>query len=125
MFANKPGDGSAREQAASSQRVLGGVANICYEYATKRYRSNCINWGILPFTLPAGMRFDYEVGDHVFVPDVRAAIEAQKDTLPAVAIRANGATEAITLNLPPLTADEREILLEGCLMNYYAAHAGK
>ncbi|MPM41290.1 hypothetical protein SDC9_87940 [bioreactor metagenome] len=125
VFANKPGDGSAREQAASSQRVLGGSANICYEYATKRYRSNCINWGILPFTLPAGASFAYEVGDHVFVPNVREAIEQQKDTLPAVAIKQDGTTENITLNLPPLTADEREILLEGCLMNYYAAHAGK
>ncbi len=125
VFANKPGDGSAREQAASSQRVLGGSANICYEYATKRYRSNCINWGILPFTLPAGANFAYEVGDHVFVPNVREAIAQQKDTLPAVVIKQDGTTEAITLNLPPLTADEREILLEGCLMNYYAAHAGK
>lgn len=125
VFANKPGDGSAREQAASSQRVLGGSANICYEYATKRYRSNCINWGILPFTLPAGASFDYAVGDHVFVPNVRQAIQEKKDTLPAVAIRADGTKESITLNLPPLTGDEREILLEGCLMNYYAAHAGK
>jgi len=125
VFANKPGDGSAREQAASSQRVLGGSANICYEYATKRYRSNCINWGILPFTLPAGAPFDYAVGDHVFVPNVRKAIEEKRDTLSAIAIRADGKTEEITLNLPPLTDDEREILLEGCLMNYYAAHAGK
>ena len=124
-FANKPGDGSAREQVASSQRVLGGAANICYEYATKRYRSNCINWGILPFTLPKDASFDYAVGDHVFVPNVRQAIEQQQDTLSATAIRADGKTEAITLNLPPLTQDEREILLEGCLMNYYAAHAEK
>jgi aconitate hydratase len=125
VFANKPGDGSAREQAASSQRVLGGAANICYEYATKRYRSNCINWGILPFTLPAGAPFNYAVGDHVFIPDVRRAIEGKLDTLPATAIRQDGGTEPITLNLPPLTNDEREILLEGCLMNYYAAHSGK
>ena len=125
VFANKPGDGSAREQAASSQRVLGGAANICYEYATKRYRSNCINWGILPFTLPKDAPFDYAVGEHVFVPNVRAAIEQQRDTLAATLIRADGTTEPITLNLPPLTQDEREILLEGCLMNYYAAHASK
>jgi aconitate hydratase len=125
VFANKPGDGSAREQAASSQRVLGGAANICYEYATKRYRSNCINWGILPFTLPASAPFAYEVGDHIFVPNVREAIELKRDALPATAIRQNGTTERITLNLPPLTDDEREILLNGCLMNYYAAHAGK
>ncbi len=125
VFANKPGDGSAREQAASSQRVLGGAANICYEYATKRYRSNCINWGILPFTLPAGAPFDYAVGDHVFVPNVRKAIEEKLDTLPATVIRQDGTTESITLNLPPLTQDERDILLEGCLMNYYAAVAAK
>ncbi|MPM76149.1 hypothetical protein SDC9_123145 [bioreactor metagenome] len=125
MFANKPGDGSAREQAASSQRVLGGAANICYEYATKRYRSNCINWGILPFTLPAGAAFPYEVGDHVYIPGVRAAVEGKADTLNAVVLKQDGSKEEITLNLPPLTEDEREILLEGCLMNYYAAHAGK
>ncbi|NLI55109.1 MAG: hydratase [Clostridiales bacterium] len=125
VFANKPGDGSAREQAASSQRVLGGAANICYEYATKRYRSNCINWGILPFTLPEGAPFDYAVGDHVFVPNVRKAIEDKQAALPATVIRQGGETEEITLNLPPLTDDEREILLEGCLMNYYAAQAKK
>ncbi len=125
VFAYKPGDGSAREQAASSQRVLGGSANICYEYATKRYRSNLINWGILPFTLLEGAAFYYTVGEHVFVPDVRDAIVNKRDTLPAMVIRENGATEAITLHLPPLTDDEREILLEGCLMNYYAAQADK
>ncbi len=125
VFANKPGDGSAREQAASSQRVLGGAANICYEYATKRYRSNCINWGILPFTLPAGAAFPYEVGDHVYIPGVRAAVEKKVDTLSAVVLKQDGSKEEITLNLPPLTDDEREILLEGCLMNYYAAQAGK
>ena len=73
----------------------------------------------------AGAPFAYEVGDHVFVPNVKQAIQEKKDTLPAVAIRADGSTEQMTLNLPPLTDDEREILLEGCLMNYYAAHAGK
>jgi aconitate hydratase len=125
VFAYKPGDGSAREQAASSQRVLGGAANICYEYATKRYRSNCINWGILPFTLPADAPFYYTVGEHVFVPDVREAIVKKRDSLGATVIRQNGETEAITLNLSALTDDEREILLEGCLMNYYAAHAEK
>ncbi len=125
VFANKPGDGSAREQAASSQRVLGGAANICYEYATKRYRSNCINWGILPFTLPEGAAFNYEVGDHVFVPNVRTAIRDNIETLTATAIKADGSTEPVTLQLTPLTPDEREILLEGCLMNYYAAQASK
>jgi aconitate hydratase len=125
VFANKPGDGSAREQAASSQRVLGGTANICYEYATKRYRSNCINWGILPFTLPEGAPFACEVGDHVFVPDVRAAVESKLDTLPATVVKKDGSTEQIMLQLTQLTDDEREILLEGCLMNYYAAQAKK
>jgi len=125
VFANKPGDGSAREQAASSQRVLGGAANICYEYATKRYRSNCINWGILPFTLPEGAPFAYEVGDHVFVPNVRAAVENKLDVLPATVVKKDGSTEQIELQLTQLTDDEREILLEGCLMNYYAAQAKK
>lgn len=125
VFANKPGDGSAREQAASSQRVLGGSANICYEYATKRYRSNCINWGILPFTLPEGAPFAYEVGDHVFVPNVRAAVESKLDVLPASVIKKDGSVEPISLRLTQLTDDEREILLDGCLMNYYAAQAKK
>ena len=74
IFANKPGDGSAREQAASCQRVLGGCANICYEFATKRYRSNCVNWGMLPFTLAEGAAFDGDAGDFVYVPDVRGSL---------------------------------------------------
>ena len=71
IFANKPGDGSAREQAASCQRVLGGCANICYEFATKRYRSNCVNWGMLPFTLAEGEDFPCAPGDYIFVPTSR------------------------------------------------------
>ncbi len=122
VFANKPGDGSAREQAASCQKVLGGFGNICYEYATKRYRSNCINWGILPFTLPAGAEFPYEVGDCVFVPNVRDAVMNGKEVLKATVIKADGTTAPLTLNLMGLTPDEKEIILEGCLMNYYAAH---
>lgn len=125
VFAYKPGDGSAREQAASSQRVLGGAANICYEYATKRYRSNCINWGILPFTLPEGAPFAYEVGEHIFVPNVREAVRNKIDTLPATAIRQDGTTETITLQLSQLTDDERKTLLLGCLMNYYAEQSVK
>jgi aconitate hydratase len=121
VFANKPGDGSAREQAASCQKVLGGFANICYEYATKRYRSNCINWGILPFTLAEGDEFPYEDGDFVFVPGIRAAIESGQEEIPAKAIRANGDVDDITLYVKGLTEDEKEIILEGCLMNYYAA----
>ena len=121
VFANKPGDGSAREQAASCQKVLGGFANICYEFATKRYRSNCINWGILPFTLDEKTKFEYNEGDFVFVPDVRAGIEAGCEAFPARVIRANGTVESITLYVKGLTDNEKEIILRGCLMNYYAA----
>ncbi len=120
IFANKPGDGSAREQAASCQKVLGGWANLCYEYATKRYRSNCINWGIVPFTLEPGAAFDYEVGDMVFVPGVRAAIGRGVEQMPGKVIRKSGEVEDITLFVKGLTADEKQILLDGCLMNYYA-----
>ena len=123
VFANKPGDGSAREQAASCQKVLGGFANICYEFATKRYRSNCINWGILPFTLDPETKFEYEVGDYVFVPNIRESIIAGAEEFDATVIRANGTTEALKLYVKGLTADEKEIILEGCLMNYYAAHS--
>ena len=122
VFANKPGDGSAREQAASCQKVLGGFGNICYEYATKRYRSNCINWGILPFTLPSGAEFPYEVGDCVFVSGIRKAVAEGQEVIDGKVIRKDGSVCDITLNLMGLTADEKEIILEGCLMNYYAAH---
>ena len=121
LFANKPGDGSAREQAASCQKVLGGYANICYEFATKRYRSNCINWGILPFTLPEGAQFPYAVGDLVFVPDIREAISTGKEEIPAKVIKQDGGVEELTLYVKNLTEDEKTIILEGCLMNYYAA----
>ncbi|MEG1560549.1 MAG: hydratase [Clostridia bacterium] len=120
IFANKPGDGSAREQAASCQKVLGGSANICYEYATKRYRSNCINWGILPFTIDKDTPFDYEVGDFVFVPGIRDAIKNGVETIPAKVI-SGGKVNDITLYIKGLTHDEKEILADGCLMNYYAA----
>ena len=123
VFANKPGDGSAREQAASCQKVLGGFANICYEFATKRYRSNCINWGIMPFTLPEGAEFPYEEGDYVFVEDIRNSIIAGKEEFAAKVIRANGSVEDITLYVKGLTDDEREIILDGCLMNYYKNHS--
>ena len=120
VFANKPGDGSAREQAASCQKVLGGFANICYEFATKRYRSNCINWGILPFTLDQGTPFDYAPGDCVFVPGIRQAIEEGREDIPAQVICADGSVHDLLLHVRGLTADEKEILLDGCLMNYYA-----
>ena len=123
VFANKPGDGSAREQAASCQKVLGGFANICYEFATKRYRSNCINWGILPFTLDAGTPFDYDNGDCIFVPGIRSAIQNGTEDIPAKVIRANGTVEDLMLHIKGLTDDEKEIILDGCLMNYYAKRA--
>ena len=120
VFANRPGDGSAREQAASCQKVLGGDANICYEYATKRYRSNCINWGIVPFTIAQDTPFDYASGDFVFIPGIREAILGGKEEIDAKVITANGVKD-IHLYFQNLTADERTILAEGCLMNYYAA----
>ena len=120
VFANKPGDGSAREQAASCQKVLGGFSNICYEFATKRYRSNCINWGILPFTIDKEVSFTYENGDCVFVPGIRKAIEDGMEDIPAKVIRADGTVEDLLLHVRGLTADEKEIILDGCLMNYYA-----
>ena len=125
IFANKPGDGSAREQAASCQRVLGGCANICYEYATKRYRSNCINWGMLPFQIDADVKFDFEPGDRIFVPNVSAAVRSGSRCIPAMVIRRSAAKVPLLLRLPELTADERQILLDGCLMNYYAANHAK
>ncbi len=119
VFANKPGDGSAREQAASCQKVLGGDANICYEYATKRYRSNCINWGIVPFTIARETPFDYEPGDYVFVPGIREAILGGKEEIDAKVITRDGHCTPIHLFFQNLTEDERQILADGCLMNYY------
>ncbi len=120
VFAKKPGDGSAREQAASCQKVLGGGANICYEYATKRYRSNCINWGILPFTIDRDTKFDYEPGDYVYVPGIRAAITWGREKIPAKVISKNGVHD-ITLYVKGLSNEEKSILKEGCLINYYAS----
>ena len=119
VFANKPGDGSAREQAASCQKVLGGFGNICYEFATKRYRSNCINWGIMPFTLDPEVKFEYEVGDCVFVEGVRETLASGKEEYNAKVIRHDGKIEDITLYVKGLTEEEKQILLAGCLMNYY------
>ena len=119
VFANKPGDGSAREQAASCQKVLGGDANICYEYATKRYRSNCINWGIVPFTIGPDTPFEYEAGDYVFVPGIREAILGGAEEIDAKVITRTGRCVPIHLYFQNLTADERQILADGCLMNYY------
>ncbi len=120
IFARKPGDGSAREQAASCQRVLGGFANICYEYATKRYRSNCINWGIIPFTIDRSVKFDCSAGDFIYIPGIRQGILEGKEEFSAKLITA-GSTEDITLFCRGLTEKERLILTCGCLINYYAA----
>ncbi|MEG1999958.1 MAG: hydratase [Evtepia sp.] len=120
IFANKPGDGSAREQAASCQRVLGGSANICYEFATKRYRSNCVNWGLLPFTLSPDEAFPCSVGDYILVPHVRKGVE-QGDSVFHATVISGINVFPITLQLKNTTEEERELLLTGCLMNYYAA----
>ena len=124
IFARKPGDGSAREQAASCQKVLGGWANFCYEYATKRYRSNCINWGLVPFTIDREEAFDYESGDWIYIPGVRKALLDGAETFAAKVITSSGVRD-ITLYCKGLSPDERLILTEGCLMNYYAAGYGK
>ena len=118
IFANRPGDGSAREQAASCQRILGGCANICYAFATKRYRSNCINWGMVPFVLEEWEEFPYEDGDFLYVPDLRRGLLELREKIPA-RVLSGGQVREITLNLPGLTEEERDILLAGCLMNWY------
>ncbi|HHV65630.1 MAG TPA: hydratase [Peptococcaceae bacterium] len=116
IFAVKPGDGSAREQAASCQKVLGGWANIAREYATKRYRSNLINWGMLPFTSDE----NYEVGDYVWLPAIRQRVKEGAEVIPAYIINTEGVKE-IKLYLRNLSQEERKILLHGSLVNYYAA----
>ena len=117
IFAVKPGDGSAREQAASCQKVLGGWANIANEYATKRYRSNLINWGMLPFLIPEG-DLPFANGDYLFVPNVRKAIEDKLTDIEAYVVK-DGGLKPFTLKMGDLTDDERTIILKGCLINYY------
>ena len=117
IFAVKPGDGSAREQAASCQKVLGGWANIANEYATKRYRSNLINWGMLPFLIPEG-ELPFRNGDYLFVPEIREAIEQKKTEIDAFVVK-DGKLVPFTLQMGELTEDERTIILKGCLINYY------
>ena len=117
IYARKPGDGSAREQAASCQRVLGGSANVALEYATKRYRSNLINWGMIPFTAESEPAF--AVGDYLLVPGIRSAIADKLTSVTAYAIRPDGSSTPLTLGIPAMTDDERQILLDGCLINYY------
>ena len=116
IFAVKPGDGSAREQAASCQKVLGGWANIANEYATKRYRSNLINWGMLPFLIPAG-DLPFENGDYLFFPGVRTAVAEKADVIKGYVVK-EGSLAEFEVTLGELTDDEREIILKGCLINY-------
>ena len=119
VFAVKPGDGSAREQAASCQKVLGGQANIAIEYATKRYRSNLINWGMLPFTVEPEARNNLAVGDLIFIPGIRQAVKEGKTEIHSYVIKPGGRTPLV-LKLTNLSKDERDIILAGCLINYYA-----
>ncbi len=116
LYALKPGDGSAREQAASCQKVLGTFANIAWEYATKRYRSNLINWGMLPFTMEDSVCFNRD--DYLFIPGIRRLVEQKVSDIPAYVL-GGGEPKAIRLILTGLTEDERAIILAGCLINYY------
>ncbi len=116
LYANKPGDGSAREQAASCQRVLGGLANITQEYATKRYRSNCMNWGMVPFHLK-GQPTDFDVDDYIYVPHILEALDGDLKDIPAYVIK-DGQAKEIHLYIQDMTADERAIVKAGCLINF-------
>ena len=116
IFAVKPGDGSAREQAASCQKVLGGWSNIANEYATKRYRSNLINWGMLPFLIPAG-DLPFANGDYLFFPEIRKAVEEKADVITGYVVK-DASLKPFQVTLGELTDDEREIILKGCLINY-------
>ena len=120
IFAVKPGDGSAREQAASCQRVLGASANLAKEYATKRYRSNCINWGMAPLLVKDETAF--ALGDWVFIPGLRKAVLEGTKEFTAYAVKADGAVKPFSVSLGDLTYDEREIIADGCLINYYRNH---
>ncbi len=115
----RPGDGSAREQAASCQRVLGGCANLCLEYATKRYRSNVINWGMVPFTVEHIESLNIQPGDQVYVPGIRKALSSMDETVTGTLIQPGG-TQEIVLQLKNLSREERDVILSGCLINYYA-----
>ena len=116
LYANKPGDGSAREQAASCQRVIGGLANISQEYATKRYRSNMINWGMLPFQFK-GKTTDFEVDDYIFVPNIRKTLETDLQNIPAYIVK-GGNMLPIMLYINALTEEEKKIIKDGCLINF-------
>jgi aconitate hydratase len=118
IVAVKPGDGSAREQAASCQKVLGGWANVAVDYATKRYRSNVINWGMLPFVLDETTLQRFALQDMLYIPHVRQALENGEEEVEA-SLLSSGKKEAVVLPLPALTRAEREIILAGCLINFY------
>jgi aconitate hydratase len=118
VYAIKPGDGSAREQAASCQKVLGGFANIASEYATKRYRSNLINWGMIPFTMDDSQNVEFNVDDYIFVEGIKKAIEQNQEEIKAKLITKDGVKE-FKLDFKNLSKDERDIILAGCLINYY------
>ncbi len=120
IFAVKPGDGSAREQAASCQKVLGGWANIANEYATKRYRSNLINWGMLPFVIPEG-ELPFKKDEYIFIPGIAAAVKNKAPNIKAYTL--GGDVCEFTLGLGDMTDDERTIILKGCLINYYRDQA--
>ncbi len=115
IYANKPGDGSAREQAASCQRVIGGLANITREYATKRYRSNVMNWGMLPFQTFDELKF--EVGDYIYVPGIRRALDGDMKEIPAYVIK-DGTVQEMKLYIADMTSNEKSIVKAGCLINY-------
>lgn len=119
VMAIRPGDGSAREQAASCQRVLGGAANLCEDFATKRYRSNVINWGMVPFTYRGVESLNIQPGDTLYVEGIKAALENGADSIDAVLIQ-NGEKKVITLLIENLAKEDRDIILAGCLINYYA-----
>ena len=114
IYAVKPGDGSAREQAASCQRVIGGLANITREYATKRYRSNVINWGMLPFQMEKEP--DFSVGDYLYIPGIRQILDGKLTDIDAYVLGSR--TEKITLYIAEMTPEEREIVKAGCLINF-------
>ncbi|MDR1359638.1 MAG: hydratase [Deltaproteobacteria bacterium] len=124
VFAMKPGDGSAREQAASSQRILGGWANIAGQYATKRYRGNLINWGLLPFILDEPAAYGLKPGDTICLPGIRSAIAANAGHFSAALLQ-DGKSRAITLRLPDFSAQERAVALAGSLINFYRQEAGQ
>ena len=119
IYAVKPGDGSAREQAASCQRVIGGLANICKEYATKRYRSNVMNWGMVPFQMEAAPEF--EVGDYIYVPGIKAALDGDMKQIKAYvlgSVEEDAPVKVLDLYIADMTAEERKIVKAGCMINY-------